>query len=238
MACGVGRDARRLRIEDVADRLFRVLGEQAGERDGAEVQVVAIDHEQPVGLVGQFAAHAQVAQHHFHGDVGAHADGVRVHEAAGGVRLVRQHGVQPLAILGVHGLHELGAHRLGQVADQVGEVVEFHVFGGGQQFVRIHALDDRLAHVVAEFDQHVALDLGLDEVPDHLALRGRQRFDQIGDFGRMHGGDHARGAAPRAFTQRAAQRGEAAFFGGCAGRFHDARECMGSASFHQKRSAL
>ena len=69
-----------------------------------------------------------------------------------------------------------------------------------------------LAHFVAELDQHVALDLGLDEIPDHLALRGRQRFDQLGDLRRMHGRDHARRAAPRAFTQRAAQRGEPAFF--------------------------
>ena len=105
LACSVGRDARRLGVEDVADRLFRILGEQARQRDGAEIAVVAVDHEQPVGLVGQLAAHAQVAQHHFHGDVGAHAHGVGVHEAAGGVRLVRQHGVQALAVLRVHGLH-------------------------------------------------------------------------------------------------------------------------------------
>ena len=67
---------------------------------------------------------------------------------------------------------------------------------------------------VAELDEHVAFDFGLDEIPDHLALRGRQRFDQQRDLGRMHGGDHARGATPRTFAQRAAQGGEAAFFGG------------------------
>ena len=236
LACSVGRDARRLGVEDVADRLFRVLGEQAGQRHGAEVLVVAVDHEQAVGLVGQLAAHAQVAQHHFDGDVGAHAHRVGVHEAAGGVRLVRQHGVQALAVLRVHGLHQLRAHRLGQVADQVGEVVELHVFGRGQQFLGVHALDERLAHLVAELDQHVALDLGLDEIPDHLALRGRQRLDQVGDLRRMHGRDHARGAAPRAFAQRAAQRGEPAFFGGCAGRFHDARECIGVRPHFLERS--
>ena len=116
-----------------------------------------------------------------------------------------------------------GAHGLGQVADQVREVVELHALGGGQQFVGVHALDDCLAHVFAELDQHVAFDFWLDEVPDHFALRRRQRLDQVCDLRRVHGGDHARRAAPRTFTQRAAQRREPAFFRGCAGRFHDAR---------------
>ena len=204
----------RFRIEDVADRLFRVVGQQPRERQRAEESVVAIDDEQPVGLVGQLAAHAQVAQHDFHGDVGAHAHRVGVHEAAGGVVLVGQHGLQALAVLLVHGLHELQRHRLGQVADQVGEVVELHVLGRGQQLVGVHAVDERLAHVLVELDQHVAFDLGLDEVPDHLALRGRQRFDQQRDLRRVHGGDHARRATPRTFAQRAAQRGEATFFRG------------------------
>ena len=114
----------------------------------------------------------------------------------------------------VHGLDQLQRHGLGQVADQVGEVVELHVLGGRQQFVGVHALDERLAHVLAELDQHVAFDFGLDEVPDHFALRGRQRFDEQRDLRRMHGGDHARRAAPRTLAQRAAQRGEAAFFSG------------------------
>ena len=106
------------------------------------------------------------------------------------------------------------AHGLGQVADQVREVVQLHVFGGGQQLFGVHALDHRLAHVFAQLDQHVAFDFRLDEVPDHLALRGRQRLDQVRDLRRVHGGDHARRAAPRTFAQRAAQRGEPTFLRG------------------------
>jgi hypothetical protein len=120
------------------------------------VAIVAIDHEQPVGLVRQFRAHTQIAKHDFHGDVGAHAHRVGVHEATGGVVLEGQHGLQPFAILLVHGLDQLQRHGLWQIADQVGEVVEFHVLGGGQQFLGVHALDERLAHVFAELDQHVA----------------------------------------------------------------------------------
>ena len=157
-------------------------------------------------MSGSSAAHAQVAQHDFHGDVGAHAHRVGVHEAAGGVVLEGQHGLQPFAVLLVHGLDQLQRHGLGQIADQVGEVVEFHVLGGRQQFVGVHALDERLAHVIAELDQHVAFDFRLDEVPDHLALRGRQRFHQRRDLRRMHRGDHARRATPGSFAQCAAQR--------------------------------
>ena len=62
LALRVRGDARGIRIEDVAHRFLRIFGEQPGERDGAEVPVIAVDHEQPVGLVGQLAAHAQVAQ--------------------------------------------------------------------------------------------------------------------------------------------------------------------------------
>ena len=51
---GFRRDARRLRVEDVADGFFRVFGQQPRERERAEVAIVAIDHEQAVGLVRQF----------------------------------------------------------------------------------------------------------------------------------------------------------------------------------------
>ena len=55
-----------------------------------------------------------------------------------------------------------------------------------------------LAHVVAELDEHVTFDLGLDEVPDDFALRGRQRFDE----------QFAISAGCMAATMRAAPRHE------------------------------
>ena len=171
---------------------------------GAEKSIVAIDHEQAVGLVRKFPAHAQVAQHDFHGDVGTHAHRIGVHEAAGGVVLVGQHGLQPLAVLVVHGLHELQRHCLGQIADEIGQVVELHVLGRSQQLIGVHAFDEGLAHVFVELDEHVAFDFRLDEVPDHLALRGRQRFDEQRDLRRVHGGDHSCRATPGTLAQRAA----------------------------------
>ena len=226
MRNGFRRYARRLRVEDVTHGFFRVFGQQPREGDRPQVAIVAIDHEQPVGLVRQLRAHTQVAQYDFHGDVGAHAYRVGVHEAAGGVVLEGQHGLQPLAVLLVHGLDQLQRHGLGQISDQVGQVVEFHVLGGRQQFVGVHPLDERLAHVIAELDQYVAFNFWFDEVPDHLALRGRQRFHERRDLRRMHRGDHSRRAAPGSFAQCAAQRSQAALFAGDYGGLgHFGREC-------------
>ena len=87
----------------------------------------------------------------------------------------------------------------------------------------------RLAHVFAELDQHLAVELGVGELPDDLALRRRQRFEQLGDLGRMQRVDHALGGAHGAVVDGLAQRGEPAFFGGSARGFdHDARSVMGT----------
>ena len=63
------RDAFDARVHHFADGLLRVLGEQPGDVQAAEILVVPIDDEQAVGAVGQLAAHAQVAQHDFERDV-------------------------------------------------------------------------------------------------------------------------------------------------------------------------
>ena len=60
-----------------------IVGEQARQRERAQEAVAPVHHEQPVGAVGQFAAHAQVALHHFQRHVGAHAHRVGAHQAAG-----------------------------------------------------------------------------------------------------------------------------------------------------------
>ena len=107
---------------------------------------------------------------------------------------------------------ELQRHGFGQVADEVGEVVELHALGGGEQLLGLHALDERRADVLVQLDQHFAFELGLDEVPDELALRGRQRFDEQRDLGRMQRirPCDAR-AAQRALPERGAQGREPAF---------------------------
>ena len=171
---------------------------------------MAIDDEQAVGALGQLAAHAHVAHHDFQRDVRAHRHGVEVHEAAGAVFLEAQHRVQALAVLRVHRAQHALVEGLGQVADQVGQVVDFHALGGRDQLLRVHAADQLGAHLLVELDQHVAFELGIDELPDDLAPGGRQRLDQRGDLRRVHRVDHALTVAHGALLESAAQRRESA----------------------------
>ena len=68
--------------------------------------MAAADHVQMVGVFRQFAAQAQIAQHHVDGGVGAHRHYVRVHQATGAVLVVGQHLLQTLAVLAVHRLQD------------------------------------------------------------------------------------------------------------------------------------
>jgi hypothetical protein len=78
-------DGRLFVVDQAVDRRAVLVGDQRLPATPAQVLVAAADHVEVVGVVGQFAAQAQVAQHHVDGDVGAHRDHVRVHQAAGGV---------------------------------------------------------------------------------------------------------------------------------------------------------
>ena len=174
---------------------------------------MTVDDEQAVGALGQLAAHAQVTHHGFDRDVGAHRDGIEVHETAGAVLLEAQHGGEAGAILRVHGVQHALVEGFGQVADQVGQVVDLHALGRGDQLLCVHAADQLGAHFLVELDQHVAFDLGVDELPDDLALGRRQRLDQRGDLRRVHRVDHALTVAHGTLLECAAQRRESAGLG-------------------------
>ncbi len=85
------------------------------------------------------------------------------------------------------GAQDLGGDRLGQVGDEVGEVIEVHVRGGGDQFVRVHAFHEAGAHLVGQFHQYLALVRVLDQVEDDASLGGRQRFEQVRGLRRVQG---------------------------------------------------
>ena len=102
----------------------------------------------------------------------------------GGVLVVGQHLLQALAVLAVHRLEDFVDDRVGQVLDQVGEIVDVEVFDRGDDFVRVHLREQAFAHVVADVDQHLAVVLGIDQAPDDRALGRRQRFEQVADLRR------------------------------------------------------
>ncbi len=170
---------------------------------------MAVHDEKRVGLFRNLAAHAQVAQHGLERDVGAHADRVGVHQAAGGVFLETEHGVQAVAVLRVHRPQHLLVDVLRQVAQQVGEVVDFEAFGGRDEFLGFHLADQAGADFLVELDEHVAFDLGVDEVPDDFTLGRRQGFEQRRDFRRVHRIHQPVHLAHRALVERALERLEA-----------------------------
>ena len=71
-----------------------------------------------------------------------------------------QHRGQALAILRVHRAQHALIERFGQIADQVGEIVDLHALGGGDQLLGIHAADQLGAHFLVELDEHVAFESG------------------------------------------------------------------------------
>ncbi len=194
-------DRRLLIVDQAVDRRGVLMGHQRGQRDPAQVLVAAADHEQVIGVVGQLAAQAQVAQHHVDVDVGAHGHHVRVHQAAGAVLGVGQHLFQALAVLAVHRLEDFVDDRVRQILDQVGQIVDVQVFDRGDDLVRVHVGEQAFAHVVADVDQHLAVIFRIDQAPDDLAFAGRQRFEQVADLGRRQGIDQAAHRAQSAAVQ-------------------------------------
>jgi len=182
-------DRRLLVVDQLVDRRVGLMRQQHLQRDAAQVLVASADDVKMIGVFRQLAAQAQVAQHNVHRGVGAHRHHVRVHQAAGGVFLVGQHLFEALAVLAVHRLEHFVDDRVRQVLDQVGEVVDVEVLDRGDDLVRIHVREQALAHLVANVDQDLAVVLGIDQSPHHLALGRRQRFEQVADLGGREGID-------------------------------------------------
>ena len=161
-------------------------------------------------MVGQFATQAQVAQHHIDIDVGAHGDHVRVHQAPGRVLGIGQHLLQPFAVLAVHRLEHFIDHRIGQVFDQVGQVVDVQVLDRGHDFVGVHLGQQAFADFLTDVQQHLAIVLGIDQAPDHLALARRQRLEQVADLGRRQGVDQSLDRSQPAAVQRIGEQSQLA----------------------------
>lgn len=109
---------------------------------------------------------------------------LRVHQTPGGVFRIRQHLLEPLAVFAVHRLEHFIDDGIGQVFDQVGQIVDVQVFDRSHDLVRVHVGQQAFAHFVADVQQHLAIVFRIDQPPHHFALAGRQRFEQVADFRR------------------------------------------------------
>ena len=96
-------------------------------------------------------------------------------------------------------------------------MVTSSTFGRGDQLFGVHVADQFVAHVLAEFDQDIAVELRVGEFPHDFAPGRRQGLQQLRHFGRMQCADETLGRPDGAVVQRFAQGREAACFLGSVG---------------------
>jgi len=176
-------EGHRVGGHDFQHLLVRIVDQQALDRQHALEHAVVVDHEQFVGMPGQFLQAAQVAQHHFQADVLADGDHLEVHQRADLVLLVGQRRTHSLALLRVEAFHQFMDHVARQFRCQVGEFVGVQVLGRGDDLVVVHVRDQGFPDRVGDFEEDVAVVLGLDQLPDRQAVVQRQRFEDVGDVG-------------------------------------------------------
>ena len=186
---GERRELDDLALHDLGDAQRRIRGEELRHGEHPHQAVGAVHDEEAVGVLRQLVAPAQIAQHHLERDVLPHRDGVDVHQAAGSVLRVGEHGVQPLAVLLVEGEQDLRDHLVGEVRDEVGDVVGVEGARRRHQRRVVHQRDELGADRLGQLDQHLALVPGVHLGPDGLAALGRDAAQEVGDVGGMKAGD-------------------------------------------------
>ena len=181
----MGRYRHHLRRHYAGYQGIGIVREQSREKKRPHVFVIAIDHEQQVGSVRHFADRAQVAHDDFQSDIGTDRHDVDVHKAAGAVFVVGENLLQAIVVGLVQRLQDLPGNRLRKVRQEVGEVVEVHACGCGDELLGLHVFDQAVAHLVAQFDKNVALVVGRDHFPQNGAFLEWQRFEETCGFGWM-----------------------------------------------------
>ena len=179
-------DAALLGAHQLRHLAIRSAGEEIRETHLASVAVLAIDHEETVGLFGYLAAAAQVALDHLQAHVRAHRHHVQVHETARGVLRVGEDGLEAVALLGVERFEHFLDDRLRQVLQDVGRVVVVHLACDLGERRRFHPQHARGAHRVFRFREDLRAHPGVETFPEHVSLRHRQGLEEQRDVGRVH----------------------------------------------------
>ena len=195
------RNARHIGLHHVGHALPQCCRHQGAQAQHALVVPLAVGHHQQVGLRRQGFEQAQIAQHGADPDVGAHLDGVCIHQAPGRVFRVGQQGFQLLAPRAAGGLQQLAAQRGGQRLDQVHQVIEFKQLRCRDQVVKVEFQRQCAADLVMQIGQHLAGAIGLDHAPYRAPLCRRQRLQQPRHLGRVHALQDLAHALELAFAQ-------------------------------------
>jgi len=157
-------------------------GQQFGDRQRAEEGVVAVDHKQVVGDLGNLLVTAQIAQHHIHGEVGPHGDGVCVHQTTGGVLVVIEYFFNPQTVLFRHGLEDFRDHFVGQLLDDVGDIVGVHALEDRHHLGAVHALEKFQLNLFAQLAEHFPFKLFVEQLPENSAGAGWGRLNMVGNI--------------------------------------------------------
>ena len=116
-----------------------------------------------------------------------HRDRVRVHQAAGGVLGVGEHGFDPCTVAGIERREHLIGNGRRQLLEDVGEIVRVEVFGDGGHLGGLHVFEELSPDVVVKLLQHLVRLLLVEQLPKHLAHVQRRGFEQVGELRRSEG---------------------------------------------------
>ncbi len=172
-------------IEERGHLDLRVAHQQSLEREDSAQVIVAVDHEERIGLPGKLIEASQVAKRDLASDVLADAHHVEVHQGPHAPLRIGKRRLQPGAIVDVLGLEDVLHHVLGQVGREVGDLVGVEVAGGGDDFRRIHVREESVADGIGDLQQDVSILVAADKPPYDESLGKRQALENVGDVRRM-----------------------------------------------------
>ena len=180
-----GTEAHDFGRHHVRHQVFGISNQKFADGQHALQDVVFIDHENLVSMVGQALETAQVTQHHFASNVGADADQLEVHNRADLVVFIRHRRLDLGTLFLVARLQGFIDHLVRQIARQLRQLVRVQVIDRRQQLVFVHRLDQRFAHRVGYFQQHFTVVFRRDQQPGDITFARRQRFQHRRHVGRV-----------------------------------------------------
>ena len=161
-------------IHQVSHPAAGVPGQQIRKFQAAQVPSLPVDDKQQVEHLRQFFAQPQVAQHHVQADIRPDGQNIRIHQAAGGVFRVGQNVYQPFPFLAVQAAQDLADDGVRQVVQNVGEIIQIQVVHGRDEILGRSVANQAGAHLVVDFNQHIAVELGIRQLPYGQALGDRE----------------------------------------------------------------
>ena len=154
----------------------RVADQYLGQWQQADELVFPVHYGQVIRGARNFAAATQVALNNFEGDLRAHGDHVRVHQAAGGVFRVAEHMLQPFAVLFVQAGHHLGGDMVRQLLQQIRQVIRVQFFDQRDQFVGGQVTQQFDPDLFAQVLQDFGFLIFMQQLPENFPFPWRGGF--------------------------------------------------------------